>query len=383
MRLDQATDFEGTCVDMCPEWEREEREYQNNVDPLERYPGTTRIDPSRAVKAFHRPAAGNDQPLPSDVRPPRVLHQTLDYLFHTLLPTLPLAQTHPFLRDRTRSVRQDFTVQNVRGPSAIECNERIARYHILAVGALREQSGFSESQELEQLRKVLKSLNEFYDDARVSGVAVPSPNEAEFRAYNLLTHLRDPDIVWSTELLPRSLFTHPLLQRALALHRLAQRANLARGERASPFAFARLFKLVADRDTPYLFACILCTHFAEVRKGALEALRAAFLRQHSALPLATVARMLGCDDEAEARSVCELVGLVVRVDEGGVAVAEIHKQAVLKATTLKPHVSLRLVEAKRGKASYQDVIDGKTSGAAPVVAAAPVPARPARPPPAA
>lgn len=36
MRLDQATDFEGTCTEMCPEWEREEREYQNNVDILER-----------------------------------------------------------------------------------------------------------------------------------------------------------------------------------------------------------------------------------------------------------------------------------------------------------------------------------------------------------
>jgi len=36
MRLAQATDFEGTCEEMCPEWEREEREYQNNVDPLER-----------------------------------------------------------------------------------------------------------------------------------------------------------------------------------------------------------------------------------------------------------------------------------------------------------------------------------------------------------
>lgn len=125
----------------------------------EQYPGTTRIDPVRAVKAFHRPAAGNDQPLPSDVRPPPVLHRTLDYLFHTLLPQHPLALTHPFIRDRTRSIRQDFTVQNVRGRSAIECNERIARYHILAVGTLREQSGFSESQELEQLRKgALSSL---------------------------------------------------------------------------------------------------------------------------------------------------------------------------------------------------------------------------------
>lgn len=36
MRLDEATDFAGTCNDMCPEWEREEREYQKNVDLWER-----------------------------------------------------------------------------------------------------------------------------------------------------------------------------------------------------------------------------------------------------------------------------------------------------------------------------------------------------------
>ena len=117
------------------------------------YPGTYRIDPAIAVKAFHRPAAGNEQPLPSDVRPPHILVKTLDYLFHTLLPSQPLHLTHPFLRDRTRSVRQDLTMQNARGRLAIECNERIARYHILALGALREQVTFSESQELEQLRK--------------------------------------------------------------------------------------------------------------------------------------------------------------------------------------------------------------------------------------
>ena len=133
----------------------------HDQDPhLSQYPGTTRIDPARAVKAFHRPAAGNDQPLPSDVRPAPVLQRTLDYLFHTLLPTQPLAATHPFLRDRTRSVRQDFTVQNVRDVNAVRCNERIARYHILAVGVLREEAGFSEQQELEQLRKgTLTSTN--------------------------------------------------------------------------------------------------------------------------------------------------------------------------------------------------------------------------------
>ena len=44
-------------------------------------------------------------------------------------------------------------MQNIRGESAIECNERIARYHVLILGTIREQISFSESQELEQLRK--------------------------------------------------------------------------------------------------------------------------------------------------------------------------------------------------------------------------------------
>ncbi|GAA5986269.1 hypothetical protein JCM11641_004873 [Rhodosporidiobolus odoratus] len=380
MRLDQATDFQGTCEEMCPEWEREEREYQNNVDPLERYPGTTRIDPSRAVKAFHRPAAGNDAPLPSDVRPPAILSSTLDYLFHILLPLHPLATTHPFLRDRTRSVRQDFTVQNVRGGSAVEAHERIARYHILALGVLREQSGFSESQELEQLRKVLKSLNEFYDDARLSSLSSsdPSassfPNEAEFRAYNLLTHLRDPDIIWSTELLPPAVFSHPLLQTALRLHRLAQKSNLPRGERASLNASSRFFKAVSGPSVPFLFACILSTHFGEVRRNAIEVLKAAFLKQHSAYPLRSLAKILGCDGE-EARDICRQLGVGVVRDEKGREGAEVHKGAVLKAVTLKPHVSQRLVEAKRGQTSYSDIIDGKFSSIA--FAVTPLPQTPA------
>lgn len=36
-------------------------------------PATGHIDPTRAVKTFHRPAAGDETPLPSDVRPPHIL----------------------------------------------------------------------------------------------------------------------------------------------------------------------------------------------------------------------------------------------------------------------------------------------------------------------
>lgn len=76
--LDQAVSLKGSCMDMCPAFEREEREYQNNVDPLEMVlpqPGGSsqrRIDHAKAVKAYHRPAAGV-QPHSEDIRPPQVL----------------------------------------------------------------------------------------------------------------------------------------------------------------------------------------------------------------------------------------------------------------------------------------------------------------------
>lgn len=83
-----------------------------------------------------------------------VNQRVLDYLFHDILSQDPeMTESHPFLRDRTRAVRQDFTMQHERGPSAIESHERIARYHILCLHVLREWENFSESQELEQLRK--------------------------------------------------------------------------------------------------------------------------------------------------------------------------------------------------------------------------------------
>lgn len=44
MRLDEATDFVGTCQEMCPEWEREEREYQKSVDLWERVKHSALLD---------------------------------------------------------------------------------------------------------------------------------------------------------------------------------------------------------------------------------------------------------------------------------------------------------------------------------------------------
>lgn len=71
---------------------------------------------------------------------------------------------HLFLRDRTRSIRQDFAIQHSNDVITITCHERIARFHILALHEMRSAHDqtqeastevYSEQQEVEQLNKSL------------------------------------------------------------------------------------------------------------------------------------------------------------------------------------------------------------------------------------
>ncbi|WAQ83094.1 hypothetical protein PtA15_3A461 [Puccinia triticina] len=374
-RLDEALPFLGTCLDMCPEFERHEREYQNNSDRWERYPGTYRIDPKKAVKAFHRPAAGNDQPLPSDVRPPGILKSTLDYLFKILLAKESLFDTHGFIRDRTRSIRQDFTLQNDRGPIAIECHERIARYHILCLHFLRDKEGvgsYQEQQELEQVRKVLQSLNEFYDDYRGSDCFCP--NEAEFRAYYLLTHLRDSDAARATERLPEKVFSDQRLQSALQLQILAQCGNMSRAAGRRPAnspatlnAFTRLFKKVSSTQTSFLNACLLETHFSEIRVSALKALRSAQSRKYGAhVPLVEIAKLCYMSLE-ESYGFCTACGLTMSSEELERCTVALHRHAPFddKPVTFRTGQSV-FVTAKGAHLAIIDLIDGAQPAASPL-----------------
>lgn len=79
----------------------------------------------------------------------------MDYLFDDILSNNALESCHAFVRDRTRSIRQDFTLQNIRDITAVQVHERIARFHILCLHEMCEldEGRFSKQQETEQLRK--------------------------------------------------------------------------------------------------------------------------------------------------------------------------------------------------------------------------------------
>ena len=60
---------------------------------------------------------------------------------------------HKFICDRTRSIVQDFELQNIRDLSAVHTYEQIVRFHILSLHEMCEfdEAIFSLLQEMEQL----------------------------------------------------------------------------------------------------------------------------------------------------------------------------------------------------------------------------------------
>lgn len=119
-----------------------------------------RIDHDKAVAAYTRSDAGAGHgeaaKLPSDLRTPTALAQSLDYLFTQIIATQPpgrgddvtartaLGYTAGFIRDRTRAIRKEFAMQSSWGQDeAIASFERIARWHILCLRELQEETGMN------------------------------------------------------------------------------------------------------------------------------------------------------------------------------------------------------------------------------------------------
>ncbi|KAJ3759550.1 SAC3/GANP/Nin1/mts3/eIF-3 p25 family-domain-containing protein, partial [Lentinula raphanica] len=162
--------------------------------------------------------AAGDKTLPSDLRPPRVLEGTLDYLFGDLMVREGFKRVYGFLRDRTRAVRSDFVMMHERGREAVRCHERCARFHLVALHEMRGEGEFSVSLEEQQLMNTLQSLKEFYTD-------VPNayPNQLEMRIYHRLIHIRDQRE--RQDDVPPSILSHPLYKLTSAFRAHVQKTS--------------------------------------------------------------------------------------------------------------------------------------------------------------
>ncbi|CAM9127913.1 unnamed protein product [Ectocarpus sp. 4 AP-2014] len=155
----------GTCMSMCPESERREREAEGALSSFEATEATAgasvsfrqRVaDPNKAVKKYRRSAAGRDMHSPELLRPLSVLQITTQYLVQDVfavacsscssVSSQPrrdrggnssslIAQAYIFVEDRLRAVRQDLTVQGLAlegTTGAAEVLQTMANFYILA-----------------------------------------------------------------------------------------------------------------------------------------------------------------------------------------------------------------------------------------------------------
>ncbi|KAF4780410.1 GANP/Nin1/mts3/eIF-3 p25 family protein [Colletotrichum scovillei] len=376
-RLEDAIDFKGICDAMCPDFEKITRITEFDVQSAEKDPRTTFANTSKMVKKLARSAAGQEAPLPMDVRSTAALRRTLDYLIDDLLPIDDkLPSSHGFLWDRTRAIRRDFIFHSTMSPEEMKdqvyCLETIARFHVTALHLLSQEGfapeDFSEQQEIEQLGKALLSLMFAYDDCKPQGVVCE--NEAEFRAYHLLFSANTPNILdnvqkeWGDS---RFWTESDTIRTAVSLVESLQSAEDFHGplgsgpSMATSGAHLTYFRILQSREVSYTMACFAEIHLGQLRRSVLRSLKKAYTRpRHGAKDItpSSLNRFLHFDTEDQAIEFVEQHGLSFSNGQGPAGEPIRYLDTSQRMTWPRIHHSFsqRLVERKRGSRSLPEII---------------------------
>ncbi|KAK7751269.1 actin cytoskeleton and mitosis protein [Diatrype stigma] len=378
-RLEDAINFKGICEDMCPDWDKVTRIVQHDVrkEEKEEINGELVASLPLMVTRYSRSSAGQDLPLPMDVRSPAALRRTLDYLITELIPSDDLLPVrHHFLWDRTRAIRREFTFQGSamnreEKQDYLYCLETITRFHVTALHLLSQpdfaHESFSEQQEIEQLSKTLISLMEAYEDCAKEGIVCE--NQAEFRGYYIIFNAGDPSLMekiqsWGPEFLQlEGIKTAICLVQSLQNTWTETGPLMPRAETEMALSMAAMFfSIVASPQISYTMACFAEVHFGSARHAILQTILNGYQRPKNGTKDITptfLKERLHFDAEEEAIEFAELHQFKFR--KGGA-----NQQMMLlptksqRKTVPKPRVphaySYSIVEHKRGSRSLPDVI---------------------------
>ncbi|RDA87490.1 hypothetical protein CP532_1652 [Ophiocordyceps camponoti-leonardi (nom. inval.)] len=381
-RLSDAIEFKGICEEMCPEYEMITRISEHDVNRPERDAQTGVVLVQKMVKKLARSAAGQEAPLPMDVRSALTLRRTLDYLIDVVLrQDSNLSSVHPFLWDRTRAIRRDFaffsSMSEVEVRSQVYVLENITRFHVTSLHLLsrgtKKEDTFVEQQELEQLGKTLLSLRDVYDDCNEQGIACE--HEAEFRAYFVLFHGRDSGILetlqrqWRPSLWQDSDEIRTAVSLVEALQNTQEFIGSRKDGHTGPLLAASgpnmaYFGIVEDPKVSYTMACFAECHFQHLRRSLLATVKRSLARPKSPIEDVTAADLnefLRFDTVEQAIEFARLHNLDFAPDQHfptdvSRQLLVLNDRAPLPHLRLEHQFSQSLVEKKRGSASLPDVI---------------------------
>lgn len=378
-KLSEAIDFKGTCEGMCPEFEKVTRIVEHDVQSAEKelsLDGQTYWPAlHKMVKALARSAAGQDAPLPEDVRSPAALRRTLDYLINIVLGTNDLPAIHGFLWDRTRAIRRDFVFQQSSMTSQelldqVYCLEQITRFHVVALHQMSHEDvvaeDFSEQQEVEQLGKALLSLIHAYEDCMAQGIRCE--NEPEFRAYYVLFNSHNTGILeavqdWGWKYWGESDDIRTAVSLVETLQNVWDTQGPLKPHSATDIAqnaYHRFFSIIEDTKVSYTMACFAEIHFNKVRKAALKTILAGYRKQRDQTTDWTLERLniyLHFDDEKDIVTFGEAYGVHFDILNGQECLSfEADDPMMDPFPQLKQPHSYKLVEKKRGDHTLPEVI---------------------------
>ncbi|XP_015589617.1 germinal-center associated nuclear protein [Cephus cinctus] len=163
----------GTCFAMCPEKERWMREREGllhvfEMDEKTKNSRKPKADPSKIIKCFNRPAAGQLMADPSQLRPAPTLLLTTRYLLTKIVTRRDRdwAFIYDFIFDRLRAIRQDIIIQRIGVIQSIEILLPIVRFHVYASQRLCERniSEFDKKINNQHLLECLQRLLVLYEE---------------------------------------------------------------------------------------------------------------------------------------------------------------------------------------------------------------------------
>ncbi|KAG8178014.1 hypothetical protein JTE90_011646 [Oedothorax gibbosus] len=322
--------IKGTCPDMCPEKERYSRitknclaffELEKGLDPKS---NSREVNHCYMVKEYSRSSADQQEPLPHELRPVPVMKFTMDYLICNIIDNIhnatSIAEWYDFVWNRTRSIRKDITQQQLCDVECVDILEKCARFHIFCAEALSEEdtATFDPKINNENLTKCLQTLKHMYHDLLTKGVQCP--NEAEFRAYDILLSLSEGETLRLVKDIRKEVFKSPLVKSAFEAA-IALNSN----------NYVKFFELM--ENAPYLSSCIMHRYIHEARVRAVQVIIRAYSRQNNptVLPLSCLVKDLKFKNSEDAAYFCQWHGLTV--DE---SVVTIQRQTFQKPTDAYP-----------------------------------------------
>lgn len=203
-------------------------------------------------------------------------------------PRRALGYSSGFIRDRTRAIRKEFALQSSWGyDEAVATFERIARWHILCLRELQEETGTNSDMHIDnaELGRCFTSLRQQYNDRREeTGLVMPCANEPEFRAYMLIYDLASKSVSIPISELPQVILDHPLVQLAWQIRQAAQRNFDSQKEGSKLNAelganlITRYIRLVKQDHMPYLMSCLAEVRLRDMRRSAVRALTRTYPR---------------------------------------------------------------------------------------------------------